>query len=78
MVEEWEEEAAEEEEEAAAAPVLLLEEEEEEEEDAEEEPQEVSAVPTPTLHLPILSPAGAVVEAKVRIVVWSHCSRSHP
>lgn len=65
--EEWEEEVVEEEweEEVVVDAVVLLEEEEEEEEGS----QEVSAVPTPTLHLPSLSPAGAVVKAKVRTVV---------
>jgi len=48
---------------------VVLEEEEEEEEGS----QEASAVPTPTLHLPSLSPAGVVVKAKVRTVVWAHC-----
>lgn len=63
--EEWEEEVVEEEweEEVVVDAVVLLEEEE------EEGSQEASAVPTPTLHLPSLSPAGAVVKAKVRTVV---------
>lgn len=53
-----------------AAAVLL-------EEEAEEEgSQEVSAAPTPTLHLPSLRPAGAVVKAKVRTVTRTRCSRS--
>lgn len=46
------------------------------EEEEEEGSLEVSAVPTPTLHLPSLSPAGVAVKAKVRAVVPSHCSLS--
>lgn len=64
-VEEWEEEA----EEAASL--------EEEEAEEEEGPQEASAVPTPTLHLPSLSHAGAVVKAKVRTVTWAQLHGSH-
>lgn len=72
---EWEEEAVEEEWEEEVVEEEWEEEVEEWEgeavvdalEEEEEDPQEASAVPTPTLHLP--SPAGLVVKAKVRTVV---------